>query len=49
MEDSENEESQQDVDGPSDFIQAVSDDVEAETEVVFPDPEPEGEGDAICV
>ena len=30
VEDSENEESQQNVDGPSDWIQAVSDDVEAE-------------------
>ena len=49
VEDSENEESQQDVNGPSDCIQAISDDFEAEDKFVSSDPEPEGKGDAICV
>ena len=42
MGDSESRESQQDIDGPSDCIQAVPDDGEADTEFVLPDPEPEG-------
>ena len=49
VEDSENEESQQDIDGPSDCIQAVSEDIVAEIKVVSTDPGPEGEGDAVCV
>ena len=44
---SENDESQQDVDGLSDCIQSVSDDGEAETEEVSTDPECENEDDAI--
>ena len=39
MEDSENEESQQGVDGLSDCIQAGSDNIEAETKFVLTDPE----------
>ena len=49
VEDSENEESQQDVDGPPDCIQAVSDDVKAETKVVLTDPETKGKGDEVCI
>ena len=49
VEDSENEESWQNVNGLSDCIQAVSDDVEAKTQVVSTDPKPKGKGDAICV
>ena len=43
------EESQQNISGPSDCIQAVSDDVETETQVVLTDPEPKCKGDAIYV
>ena len=49
VEDSENEESWQDINGPSYCTQAVSDDVDAETKVVLTNPEPEGKGDAIHV
>ena len=49
VEGSENEESQQDVIGPSDCIQAVSDDGEMEAEHVSTDPKQEGEGDTIYV
>ena len=49
MQDSENEESLQDFDGPSDFIQTVSDDGKVETEVVSTNPEPEGDDDTIWV
>ena len=49
MEDSGNEESQQDVERPSDCIQAVFDDGEAETEVMSTDPEPKGKSNAIHI
>ena len=48
VEDSENEESWQHVYGLSDFFQAVSHDVEAETKTVSTDPEPEGERYTVC-
>ena len=48
-EDSENEGSQQGVDGPTDCILAVSDNGVPGTEVASTDPQPIGEGDAICV
>ena len=47
--DSENERSQQDVNGCQDCILVVSDDGVPETKVVSTDPEPEGQGNAICV
>ena len=49
MEDSENEESHQNVDWLSDCIQAVCDDIKAKTKVVSTHPEPEGKSDAIHV
>ena len=49
VEDSENEESRQDVIWPSDYIQTVSDDGELEIAVVLTDPEHVGEGDAILL
>ena len=49
VEDSEKEESQEIVEGPSDCIQAVSYDAEAETEVMSKDSEPDIEGDTINV
>ena len=48
-EDSENEGSQQGVNGPPDCILAVTDDGAPETRVVLTDPEPMGEGGAIHV
>ena len=48
MEASENEKSWQDVDGPPDCIQAVSDGI-ADTEIEPTEPVSEGEGDTIHV
>ena len=47
--DSEDKESQQEVDDPQDSISADSNDKESEAEVVSLDPKPVGDGDAICV
>ena len=49
VEDSENEESQQGVNGPPDCILAVSDDSVQETDIVSTDPKSMGKGDVIWV
>ena len=49
VEDSENEKSLQNLNGPSNCIQAVPDDVETETKIVSKDPEPEGKCDAVSI